>query len=382
MHATNLRRMLVAALALCTARALPLAAQQQPVRRGPASAQQAAPRQPQALPRGTAPAARTAQAASQPTAQGGTRPPTAASQRRPAGQYPVRQAGANDAQTPAPQGPPAQGAAPAAAPPAGAAPLPPPTAPFQLSQAEQQLLDQVLARWEKQSSRIKTFKCNFGRWDVDQTFGPKQNNYVRSDGKGYIKYKAPDHGVYRVTELTEWDADKQVYVPKAEGLDHWVCDGKTIFEFNDAKRQLIERPLAPEMQGKAITDGPLPFIFGARADEIKRRYWMRDITPTAQAGTQIWLEAWPKFQQDRANYHHAIVILNQSDFMPWALRIIQPDGKNSMDYQFVNTVVNDPLSTLKLDFAPPVTPWNWQRVVEKLPAAEQAQQVAPPENRR
>ena len=130
--------------------------------------------------------------------------------------------------------------------------------------------------------------------------------------------------------MTEFDAGRSVYVPRSEGLDYWLCDGKAIYEFNSQKKQLIERRLPPQLQGKAITDGPLPFIFGAKVEQLKRRYWMRDVTPKDEIGKSVWLEAWPKSQQDAANFQRATVILNDSDFMPLGLQIILP-GIQSKD---------------------------------------------------
>jgi TIGR03009 family protein len=241
------------------------------------------------------------------------------------------------------------------------------------------LLDQVLIQWEKHSDRVKSFKCSFGVWEVNQAFGPPENNYVLSEGQGEIKFKAPDQGTYRIKSQVEWDAQKKAYARRGDDvLDHWVCNGKSIFEFNAQKRQVIERPIAPQLQGKAITDGPLPFVFGAKADQLKRRYWMRDITPADDINKKIWLEAYPKFQQDAANFHHAIVILGQRDFVPQALRIILPDGRNKQDYAFSDTLVNDPLAILKGDFLPPLTPPFWQKVVEQPQAAPPQDQPAPP----
>lgn len=251
-----------------------------------------------------------------------------------------------------------------------------PQVPFQLTPEQQQLLDQILVKWEQQSDRVKSFKCTFDRWEVNETFGPKEFDYVLSLGKGYIKFKAPDHGIYRITELKVWDDTQKTHLPRKSGLDHWVCDGQAIFEFNAPKRQLIVRPLSPQMQGKAITEGPLPFIFGAKAEQLNRRYWMRDITPQEEINQKIWLEAWPKFQQDSANFQHAIVILGAGDFLPEALRIILPDGKNKQDYKFEDKQVNDPLSILKGDFLPPITPFGWTKVVEQ-PSGGPEQVAAP-----
>ena len=150
-----------------------------------------------------------------------------------------------------------------------------PRAPFELTATQQQLLDQILNKWEKQSEKVKTFKCSFQRWEYDPTWGPEKYEGCISDAFGDIKYAAPDRGEYMITKMLEYDRSKESYVARSEGLDQWVCTGKAIFEFNSTKKQLIERPLPPEMHGKAISEGPLPFIFGANAEQLKRRYWMR-----------------------------------------------------------------------------------------------------------
>ena len=53
--------------------------------------------------------------------------------------------------------------------------------------------------------------------------------------------------------------------------EHWVCDGTSIYEYRTEQKQLVERPIPKEMQGKAIVDGPLPFLFGAEAAKLKQR---------------------------------------------------------------------------------------------------------------
>ena len=255
-------------------------------------------------------------------------------------------------------------------------PLRPPQAkvPFVLTAAQERLLSQILLKWEKESSKVSSFTCSFDRWEIDKTWGPKHLDYVKSEAAGTIKYKAPDHGSYQVKKLDEWNQDKNAMVNKSEGLDHWVCDGKKIFEFNQPAKQLIERDLPAEMQGKAITDGPLPFIFGAKADQLMKRYWMRDVTPREYVGKEVWLEAWPKRQQDAANFHHATLILSDPAFKPTALQIYLPNGTDHTDYAFKDTSVNSPLALI--DFLAPMTPRGWKRVVN--PEAEKNEPPAAP----
>ncbi|MBI3838677.1 MAG: hypothetical protein HY288_12185 [Planctomycetia bacterium] len=250
-----------------------------------------------------------------------------------------------------------------------------PQAPFVLTESQQKLLDQVLLKWEQRSNKVNTFKCSFRRWDYDPAFGRPMDK-LKAEGKGFIKYKAPDRGDYSVAELKEFDAAKADFVSKTNGLDHWVCDGKSIFEFVPEKKQLIQRKLPPEMQGKAIVDGPLPFIFGAKADQLNQRYWMRDITPRQFIGKEIWLEAVPKRQQDAANFQTATIILTDPDFVPFGLQILLPDGKNKTAYIFEDSKINDPLSIVRGDFLPPFTPLGWKKIVEPDPS--DAPSTSPP----
>jgi TIGR03009 family protein len=254
-----------------------------------------------------------------------------------------------------------------------------PQAPFVLTESQQKLLDQILAKWEKQSDKVNTFRCSFTRWEYDKAFGNPSDNFKKSQGQGEIRYKSPDCGEYRISSLSEFDPIKKVESPKSEGLDHWLCDGEAIFEFNSAKKQLIERRLAPELKGKAIADGPLPFVFGAKADQLKRRYWLRDVTPKEEIGKKIWLEAFPKFQQDAANFQSATIILNDSDCMPFALRLVMPGGASNSDYHFASGKLNDPFAVVEY-LMPKISPLmaarGWRHVVED-DGTESAKKSAP-----
>ena len=55
---------------------------------------------------------------------------------------------------------------------------------------------------------------------------------------------------------------------------------------------------------------------------------------------------------------------------PFALKLIQPNKKDYMVYQFFDIVVNDPLRLFKGDPFRAFTPLGWQRIVEEPPAAQ------------
>jgi hypothetical protein len=127
------------------------------------------------------------------------------------------------------------------------------------------------------------------------------------------------------------------------------------------------------MRGKAISDGPLPFVFGAKADTLKKRYWMRLITPP-EVRDQVWLEALPRYQADAANFSKVELILQARDLMPFAIQIHKPGGQDRDVYQFDprTNLIDKGLDMIR-DFAKPVTPFGYKYVLDDLQA-----QAGPP----
>ena len=254
---------------------------------------------------------------------------------------------------------------------------------FSSTQLEQAYLDQVLGKWELESGKIQTFSCPFERWEYNAAFGPGAGIPLNKD-KGDLTYQKPDKGSFEITEINTWQAKPtppgQAPPAQAQGNwvkqenaigEHWVCDGTSIYEYRTEQKQLVERPIPKEMQGKAIVDGPLPFLFGAEAAKLKQRYWMR-IEQQQANNTEIWLVSQPKYQADAANYREVSVILDRQQFLPKAMQVVLPNGsKHVYIFDLANVSVNTPLDRLKSLFERPMTPPVWKRVVEDVPAAGQ-----------
>lgn len=254
---------------------------------------------------------------------------------------------------------------------------PPSPAPFQLNPQQRALLDQILNQWETESAKIQTFRCGFERWEYDPVFLQGGDRIPVATSTGQLKYARPDKGMFRITEIRRYDAKKKDYEKADEAGEHWVCDGKAIFEFNAAKKQLIVRELPPELWGKAIADGPLPFLFSADAEKLKRRYFIR-VTELTEG--EVWLEAYPRYQRDAANYRKVELILDRHRFLPSALQVYLPNGKNRTAYKFHSeeAKVNDPLERFIGVFQQPRAPLGWKKVVEPVPtrAASRATSAA------
>lgn len=251
-----------------------------------------------------------------------------------------------------------------------------PAPPFTLTPAQQQRIDQILTFWHQKSEAISTYACDFTEWEYDPQFGPQKD--ARTVSHGIIRYVAPDKGEYRVETIEHYTIargpDGRV-VPGAKPIykaqpgeygQHWICDGKTVFELDPKQKLLIERLLPPELHGKAIADGPLPFLFGADVNKLKARYWLREVQPNGPG--QYWIEAYPKRKDDAANYKRVTLILDQKEFLPQGMVMILPDGKSRTTFQFSERKVNAPdfFKLFRGEFFQPKTPRGWKRVVDNM----------------
>ena len=148
----------------------------------------------------------------------------------------------------------------------------------------------------------------------------------------------PDKGSFQITEVRVWEAKPAPAralrrdSPMATGSvkddaigEHWVCDGANVYEYSHRQKKLIVRPIPPQLQGKAIVDGPLPFLFGADANKLKARYFLR-AEQNPQDPDTIFLSALPKFANDAADYRQVDVMLDRTKMMPKAMQVHMPNG--------------------------------------------------------
>ena len=243
-------------------------------------------------------------------------------------------------------------------------------------------VDKVLLYWQQRTEKVHLYRTQFQRWQFDTVYGPANTFKTFSTGK--IQYAEPDKGLFKVEEVLSYHAavspaTKPSYkaIPGVHG-EYWVCDGKSIFEYDYNNQKLIQQILPAELQGQNIINGPLPFLFGANAADIKRRFWVRAITsPTAQK--EIWLEAYPKSAQDASNYQRIHIIISTEDFLPKGLVIFDRSyvkGKNHSRtvFSFQDRNVNfastfDKLNPFFRNFYEPSLPSGWQKVVHAAPTA-------------
>jgi TIGR03009 family protein len=270
------------------------------------------------------------------------------------------------------------------APPAGAQapawiPLPPDHAKY---------VDDVLKFWEFKSSQIERYRCDFKRYEYDPAWvgDPK---VPKTYAVGKIKYAAPDKGLFKVDVMAQVklplvQGEKPKFTRLREELnEHWICDGRSIFQFDGHNQQLIQRELPPEMQGKQIAEGPLPFLFNAKAETIKKRYWIRAIIPPPREKV-YWLEAVPKTREDAANFRMVHIIITDSgkEFWPEGLVLFhRNNAKTTFVFEQRECNWNDVLEKLNYfhrEFFEPDVPSGWKKVVQRHQAPRPMVPVSQP----
>ena len=220
-----------------------------------------------------------------------------------------------------------------------------------LTPQQQARVDSVLNEWERKTQGVKTFECNFLKLTYDLVFGPKNKEASRDEGT--IKYAKPNQGLYEIVG------------PRAE---KWCTDGRSFYQYKFGEKQVVEHVLGPAAQGTGFAHCPIPFIFGAKAKDIQRRYWLKEITPPDRRG-EIWLETYPKTQADAANYGRVDVILDAKSMHPKAIQVYQPGGKQRDVYNFGKPLVNDPLRVFKRGVFSGPAPLGWKKVLEPQTAS-------------
>jgi TIGR03009 family protein len=234
--------------------------------------------------------------------------------------------------------------------------------PFVLSPDEQQDLAAVLVDWERRGREIKTFRCDFTRLEyrpdpTDPDPRIRDGTKPRFVDVGYIRFAAPDKGLFHVDP------------PRP---DQWLCDGRSIYEFRYQRKEMWEYPLPPESRGEAIADGPLPFLFGAAANKLNDRYWLR--VKERPGPNEVLLQGFPKRQKDATNFSCVELILR--NMQPYAIKVYDPNKRDNTVYVFEHLRVNESELFLPIfgrgDAFRPSTPRGWKKIIENPAPPEPA----------
>ena len=244
--------------------------------------------------------------------------------------------------------------------------------PFFLTPAEQQELDMFLARWEKYSADIRRYDVDFDMFIYDPTNPGAEPNKAYKTTFGYFKYIAnPMRFVYGIEG--EWIGNKPV---KRDGdknmhifAEKMMITEKSVFKYDYNSKTMYQINVPPEMIGKGIADSPLPLIFGAKADELKKRFSMK-IVPIPGQDTHVWLHARPLLLEDQQEFKELEILIDKKTLHARGLRLWDINDKAYKVYSLKTPTINARLQNMFEDikaFFTPEKPLGWKHEVSDWP---------------
>ena len=242
--------------------------------------------------------------------------------------------------------------------------------PFSLTPGEQRELDEFLARWERYSASIKRYDVEFDVFDYDATTPGAQPEQPQRICFGYFKYISNPmrflyviEGEWRDKKKVQRDGDKNPHI-YAEKM---IIDEKSVFKYDYNAKTVYQVNVPPELIGQGIDKSPLPLIFGAKANDLKRRFSLKLEHPQTDIAI---LYARPLLIDDQQEFLELEIMLDKN-MRAKALRKHDINGTSHKVYNLktlrTNTGITDIIGHIK-DFFTPDVPRGWQLQVHEAGA--------------
>lgn len=208
----------------------------------------------------------------------------------------------------------------------------PQTAPEALSPE----LEKVLQTWEQRSTDMGRVQGEFTRREYNKVFETVKF------AAGHYWYEYPDKG------RMDFLADRQIpaapdnkieaygttFTIEPAEANSWICNGKEILDVDLVNKTYNRVQIPVQFQGNNISDGPLPFLFGMKADKLKGRYVL-SLGAMHNPAERIHLVAHPLHPTERREYQEANVLLNPETYLPTHIQLLDPTGNKITVYHFM-----------------------------------------------
>lgn len=227
-----------------------------------------------------------------------------------------------------------------------------PSAP-ELSPVEAQRLDEVLAKWERNTATCDHFRYEFKCWEYDPVFGPKDT--FETYREGTIRIAMPNRWYYRVDKTLKYRApSKAAEAPTYGAADESETeevsyDGQWLSLADFRLRQVTRLPISPQsglavdlelpwyLLGSKLTIGePLRWLGKIDSQDLKRRYVMR-IRSSTNDGDLV-IQAMPRRSYESAGVVPTVIILDPALCLPKGGMLFENDWRRDgprIVYQFI-----------------------------------------------
>lgn len=196
-------------------------------------------------------------------------------------------------------------------------------------------MEELLQAWAQRSARTKTLDASYTRVDRSPVWS------LETHYKGRALLVAPN--------LACIDLQKAKPKPGEDSFhERIICTGDKVYHYQ-ATKQIFIYPLDQQDRKRALEEGPLPFLFNMRVEEAKKRYKM---VLVREDKTHVLIQIIPLLPIDRENFIQAVVRLDKEKFLPDALTLVEPNGKDTQNYAF--TRIDRDVEVKESNFRPPL----------------------------
>jgi len=194
-----------------------------------------------------------------------------------------------------------------------------------------------LKDWELNTANHNRLTAEIEKYVYDNTFFTEQR------GLGEIKYEMPGNALLKLTPQKIKGQVSRLKDPsgkpyKLEGImpARWVSTGKEIIQIDDKEKTYNVMLIPPDMQGERLNEGPIPFLFGMKAEEAQRRYHFFELKRKKNPNhpNSFSFRAVPQRRVDLQEYKYADVILDVENYVPIAIKLTSPTGNAITVYLF------------------------------------------------
>jgi len=201
-------------------------------------------------------------------------------------------------------------------------------------QAPDPKLDAILVAWERNTAKIKTLSGEHYRYEFNDVFQTEKRCrgrfWFESPDKGRIDMEGAPPKEGEVSKMADPKTGTP-YTIQVGQEENWICNGQTITIVDPAQKQFEVHEIPPAVQGDNIVNSPLPFLFGLKADEAKKRFQMKLVQDSE---AEVAIDVIPLTKVDSQNYKQARVVLVKPHFLPRSVALIDPAGSIRTFYYF------------------------------------------------
>ena len=204
-------------------------------------------------------------------------------------------------------------------------------------------MKKLLHEWEQETKGVKSLSCPMTRYEFDSVFAKETRStgtlYFENPDKGRIDFEPADKERLAIPSGRQ-DAQGKPFKVLPGTSSKWICTGKMIYILDMTSKSYDRIQIPPQMQGQNITQSPLPFIFGMKAQDAMKRFAMRfgqfnDPTGAKNPDRKIYhIVANPLQPNVAREYIQAEIILDAATFRPLNLRTVDPSGNKETVYSF------------------------------------------------